>query len=360
MAAGEFYAAILAGGRGTRFWPRSRRETPKQLLPVVGETSLLQQTVARLEPLIPAERVWIFTSELLREKIIEQLPDVPPDQVVAEPVQRNTGPCIAMAARLLAERDPDAVMGVFPSDHLIEDEAAYLQALSWAADAARAKAELVVLGIEPRWAETGYGYIEYPEGTRSGSSTPVRVVQFREKPDRETAERYVRAGNFSWNSGMFVWRASTLIEAVGRHMPQTADVLAKLPEFSSPDFGASLKKHYAECDSLSIDYGVLEKADNIVGFTCADFGWNDVGSWEAVYKLADTDGSGNAGRTRIEAIDATGNYVDAPGKLVALVGVNDLVVVDSPDALLICPRDQAQKVSAMVKALEQTGHDELL
>ncbi len=361
MAAGGFYAAILAGGRGTRFWPRSRRETPKQLLPVVGETSLLRQTVARLESVIPAERVWIFTSDLLREQIIEQLPEVPPEQVVAEPVQRNTGPCIAMAARLLAETEPDAVMGVFPSDHLIEDEQAYLEILRAAADAARAKKELVVLGLEPRWAETGYGYIEYPEGTRPGSAAPAPVVQFREKPDRETAEQYVEAGNFFWNSGMFVWRASTLLEAVEQHMPQTAAALAKLPPFSSAGFPASLSTHYAQCDNLSIDYGVLEKADNIVGFACADFGWNDVGSWEAVYKLADTDDFDNAARTTsLESIDATGNYVDAPGKLVALIGVDDLVVVDSPDALLICRRDQAQKVSDLVKALERAGRSDLL
>ena len=360
MAEGQFYAVILAGGRGTRFWPRSRRETPKQLLPVVGETSLLQQTVARLEPLIPAERIWIFTSDLLREKIIEQLPAVPPEQVVAEPVQRNTAPCIAMAARLLAERDPDAVMGVFPSDHLIEDETAYLEILRSAAEAARSNKELVVLGIEPRWAETGYGYIEYPAGTVPGSYSPSPVVQFREKPDRQTAQQYVDAGNFCWNSGMFVWKASTLLAAVAQYMPQTASALCKLPPFGAPNFASSLAEHYAACDNLSIDYGVLEKASNIVGFSCADFGWNDVGSWEAVYTLADKDGVSNAPHTPIEAIDASGNYVDAPGKLVALVGVDNLVVVDTLDALLICPREKAQQVSAVVKALAASGREDLL
>lgn len=360
MKTPQLHAVILAGGRGTRFWPRSRKRLPKQLLPVVGDETLLQQTVSRLEPLIPPDRIWIFTNDLLRMRIRRQLPAVPTRQIIAEPVQRNTGPCIAMAARLLRERDPDAVMAVFPADHLIADEQAYLDVIAKAGETAAAKDELVVLGIEPRWAETGYGYIQFPKGTKPGLGKSVKVVQFEEKPKAARAQEFVDAGNFYWNSGQFLWRAKTLEDAVERFMPKTAEALSKLPRLGSRGFSKGLRAQYPLCDNLSIDYGILERSDNIVGFPCKDFGWSDVGSWDAVYDLAPKDAQGNAARTPVELMDAKGNYVDAPGKMVALVGVNDLMVVDTKDALLICPRQDAQKVSAMVKALEKAGWDSLL
>ena len=360
MKTPQLHAVILAGGRGTRFWPRSRKRLPKQLLPVVGDQTLLQQTVERLRPLIPPERVWIFTNDLLRLRIRRQLPEVPPRQIIAEPAQRNTGPCIAMAARLLRERDPEAVMAVFPADHLIADEEAYLNVIAKAGEQAAQKPELVVLGIEPRWAETGYGYIEFPKGTKAGQGKAVKVVRFEEKPKAPKAREFFEAGNYYWNSGQFLWQAKTLEAAVERHMPQTAEALAGLARLGARGFGKSLRAQYPLCDNLSIDYGILEKADNIVGFPCKDFGWSDVGSWDAVYDLAPKDAQGNAARTAVELLNATGNYIDAPGKLVALVGVDDLMVVDTKDALLICPRKDAQKVSAMVKALEKAGWDSLL
>ena len=360
MGSPRLHAAILAGGRGTRFWPRSRRRTPKQLLPVFGDSSLLQQTVERLRPLIPDERIWIFTNELLRPAIEAQLPDVPRRQIVAEPEARNTAPCIAMAARLIEQADPGAVMAVFPSDHLIGEEQAYLDVISGAARAAESGEHLVVLGIEPRWAETGYGYVEFPEGTRAGGFHAIPVVQFREKPNEKTAQEFVDAGNFYWNSGQFLWRASTLTAAVEKHLPRTAEALSELAPLDSRDFPISLGELYPLCDSTSIDYGVLEKAKNIVGLACKDFGWNDVGSWEAVYQVSSKDANANVVRGALEALDASGNYVDAPGKLVALVGVEGLVVVDTEDALLVCRREDAQKVSALVKALEEAHGDALL
>lgn len=359
MSGLSLHAAILAGGRGTRFWPRSRSVVPKQLLPVVGSKSLLEQTVSRLEPLIPHERVWVFTNEQLQAKIRKLLPGVPARQIVAEPEARNTGPCIAMAARLIGRQDPDGVMGVFPSDHLIADEKSFLRMLEVAAKAA-ARRKLVVMGLEPRWPETGYGYIEFPPDVKLGSRRAAKVVRFREKPNLRTAKKFVAAGNFYWNSGMFLWRADTISQAVAAHMPQTAGALDGLAPLASSRFRASLRKQYPLCENTSIDYGVLEKADNIVGFPCKDFGWNDIGSWEAVYNLAAKDPKGNASNTPVELLEASGNYVDAPGKLVALVGVKDLVVVDTPDALLVCPRKDAQKVSALVKALEKAGWDGVL
>ncbi len=355
---GEFHAVILAGGRGTRFWPRSRRLTPKQLLPVMGQASLLEQTVERLSPLAPPERIWILTNESLQRKIRKLLPQVPREQIIAEPVQRNTGPAIALAAKLIGQRDAGAVMGVFPSDHLIAKEKAFIQAIKRAAKAARRR-ELIVFGIEPRHPETGYGYIEFPRDVAAGAQA-WPVVRFREKPNLAAAKRFVKAGKFFWNSGMFVWSVETISDSVARFMPETAKMLEQLAPLGSRRFTSSLRRIYPLCDDISVDYGVLEKADNIVGFACKDFGWNDIGSWAAVYELAGKDELGNVENTPVELLDAGGNYVDAPGKLVALVGVNDLVVVDTPDALLICPRDQAQKVSALVKALEKAGWDGVL
>lgn len=359
MKKAPLHAVILAGGRGTRFWPKSRTKTPKQLLSFSGQDSLLQETVNRLAPLVPPERIWILTNDILARAIRKQLPGVPKHQIIAEPVQRNTAPAIALAARLIAQQDPSAIMGVFPSDHLIAKPKPFLQVISRAARAAQ-QDQLVVLGLEPRWAETGYGYIEFPKETPLGSTAAIPVKRFREKPDQKTANRFLKAGCFFWNSGMFVWKAAVIQEAVQSFLPKTTRALAALPPLGSRGFRAALKTAYPKCDSTSIDYGILEHASNIVGFPCKDFGWNDIGSWQAAYELGSKDSSGNVARSPLEAIDASGNYVDAPGKLVALVGVDDLVVVDTPDALLVCPRSKAQQVSALVKALERAKKDSLL
>lgn len=356
---GQLHGVILAGGRGTRFWPLSRRRNPKQLLNVVGAGSLLQQTVERLRPVIPPERIWILTSELLRRRIVSQLPEVPRRQIIAEPVQRNTAPAIALAAKLVNDRDPEAVIGIFPSDHAISRPAVYLRTLRRAARAARG-GELIVLGIPPAWPETGYGYIELPAGTKQGSGDALKVVSFREKPELAAAKRYVNAGNFYWNSGQFLWRTRTILDAIARYMPAAAAAIGKVAPVSSRSFARSLREQYPRCENISIDYGVLEKANNIAGFACEDFGWNDVGSWEAVYQLLSKDRAGNVTRSEIVQIGAASNYVDARKKLVALVGVRDLVVVDTPGALLICKRDEAQKVSKVVQLLEGAGREDLL
>jgi mannose-1-phosphate guanylyltransferase len=355
----NYYGLILAGGRGTRFWPRSRRAQAKQVLNVVGERSLIQNTVARLAPLIPPERVWILTNSHLRDQIVRQLPEVPKNQIIAEPMQRNTAPAIGLAAHILESIDPKAVMGVFPSDHVIANEKAYLRMLKPAFRAAE-EGKIAVLGIAPRWAETGYGYIEFPKGTKPDGSSVAEVKKFREKPELKVAKKYLAAGNFFWNAGMFFWKASTLLDALRTHQPKTATLIAGLPPFGHRQFAARLAEVFPLCENISIDYAVLEKAENVVGVPCGEFGWNDVGSWNAVYELLDRDGEANASRSELLVSESSGNYVDAGKKIVALLGVKDLIVVDTPDALLVADRNRAQEVGDLVKMLERAGKNELL
>lgn len=355
----HYYGLILAGGRGTRFWPRSRRARAKQVLAILSERSLIQSTVDRLSPLIPPERLWVLTNEHLREEIVRQLPSIPRRQILAEPIQRNTAPAIGLAAHILQSLDNDAVMGVFPSDHVIAKPRRYLQ-FARAGFRAAAEGKIVVLGIVPRWAETGYGYIEFPRGTRAGSLDPLPVTSFREKPDAKTALKYLAAKRFYWNAGMFFWRADVLLDALRRHLPKTATLLASLPRFSGHQFHTKLSQVFPRCENISIDYAVLERASNVVGFACDDIGWNDVGSWNAVYELVAHDRDGNAARSVIISADSSGNYIDAGNKLVALLGTHDLVVVDTPDALLIADRARAQQVGDIVRSLEQKRRNDLL
>jgi len=308
--------------------------------------------------MIAPERLWVLTSEALRDTIIRQLPGIPKQQVIAEPLQRNTAPAIGLIAHVLASMDPDAVMGVFPADHVIGKVAAF-QAVVRAALKSATAGHLTVVGIKPRWAETGYGYIEFPRGIATGAK-PLPVRRFHEKPEIAKARRYLAAGNYYWNSGMFFWRARVLLDELRRHLPRTAAVLASLPAWGARDFFTHLKQAFPLCDNISIDYAVLEKAAKVSGIAAADFGWNDVGSWNAVYELMERDAAGNALANESVCLDARNNFVDARGKLVALVGVQNLIVVDTPDALLIADRSRAQQVGDVVKALEKRRRDDLL
>lgn len=358
----HYYGLILAGGRGTRFWPRSRRRSAKQVLHVVGERSLIQATVDRLRSVIAPERLWVMTNQYLRDAIVKQLPEIPARQVLAEPIQRNTAPAIGLAAHILHSVDSDAVMGVFPSDHVIAKPAAYRNVVK-AAFRSAAAGHLMVVGIQPRWPETGYGYIEFPRGSQGGGLDPLPVRRFREKPQLPQARRFVAAGHFFWNSGMFFWRADTLLDQLRQHLPKTATVLASLPGFGARGFARKLSQAFPLCDNISIDYAVLEKAaaaKQVSGIPAADFGWSDVGSWNAVFELLPRDADGNAARPDSLCIHSHNNFVDARDKLVALLGVDDLIVVDTPDALLVASRDRAQQVGDVVKALEKRKREDLL
>ena len=353
------YGLILAGGRGTRFWPRSRRASAKQVLSFFGDRSLIQQTVDRLAPVIPPERIWVLTNAHLRDQIVKQLPEVPSRQILAEPAQRNTAPAIGLAARIIETIDPGAVMGVFPSDHVISKPREYVRLVKPAIRAAR-EGNIVVLGLQPRWAETGYGYVEFPRGVKAGSTEAIAVKRFREKPDARTAAKFVRAGNFYWNAGMFFFRTSAMLDALREFLPATAALLDSLPKFGTPRFNAKLREVFPQCENISIDYAVLERAKNVVGLAAGDIGWSDVGSWNAVYELEQSDQHGNVLKGDALVESSSGSYVHAKERLVALVGVKDLIIVDTPDALLIVSREYSQQVGDLVKRLEKAGREDLL
>lgn len=354
------HAVILAGGRGVRFWPRSRTGRPKQFLAELDHRSLLRQTADRLLEAFPPERVWVLTQEPLRALVEEELPEIPPERVVAEPEQRGTAPAIGLAALLLQREDPEAVMGVFPADHAIEGKRAYAGLLRQALAAADTSERLLVVGVPPRWPETGYGYLEFPEGAKPGSAEPIPIVRFREKPSLDEARALLATGRFFWNSGQFFWRATVFTEELRRFLPDTWQLLADLAQHSGKRFRAGLAERYGSCRNISVDRGILERSSRVAGFAAPEIGWNDVGSWRALHDLLPKDSSGNCARTEGVFLRSSGNYVDVPGKLVALLGVQDLVVVETPDALLICPRDEAPNVGAIPDALRATDRDDLL
>src|SRR6202453_220846 len=358
----DFRPVILAGGSGTRFWPRSRRARAKQVLALDGERSMIQQTVERLKPLAGLDNTWIITNEHLAHEIADQLPGLPAGQIVQEPVARNTAPACGLAAFLIERQNPSAVLGVFPSDHVIADEPRFLKALQKGIALAATGDNMVVLGIEPTRAETGYGYIETGDYAKDNSAHHVR--RFTQQPNLNRAEEFVADGNYFWNSGMFLWSARTLANAVREHLPKTAPLLEKIAgTFGTGKFTGTLRRLYPMCENISIDYAVLEprssKGEQNSNIFClpADFGWNDLGSWTALHehhvaKSQPSDGNLISGEGSF-ALNATGNYVHAPGKFVAAVGVNNLVVVETGDALLITTRERAQDVGKIVKYLDE-------
>jgi mannose-1-phosphate guanylyltransferase len=357
----HFYPVILAGGRGTRFWPLSRKRRAKQLLALDGKHTMIQQTVARLAPMAAPSRFWIITNDDLRPAILRQLPKLHAKQIIAEPVGRNTAPAIGLAAFLLLRHDPEAVLGLFPSDHVIADPAQYRATLSRGIEIAAVGENIVVLGIRPTRPETGYGYIEAGAPDHDGS---LRVRRFTEKPDLGLAQRFLDAGNYFWNSGMFLWRADTLANALREHLPNTAPLLEKIAAaYGTRKFAETFRKLYPKCENISIDYAVLEprsakgEARSRIFCLPSDFGWNDLGSWTALHEhhvaKAKRGGGSPVSTSGRFTLNAQNNYVHVPGKFVALVGVSNLVIVETEDALLITTLDQSQNVGKVVKHLDE-------
>lgn len=343
-------AVVLAGGAGTRFWPASRRARPKQLLPLVGGESLLRLTLARIAPRVPIDDVLVATGAHLAEATAAALPELPRENLLAEPAPRNTGPAIAWATWRIAKTEPDAVVCVFPSDHFVADEPAFHRALD-AAIACAAAGRVVTLGVVPSRPETGFGYVERGGDLGGGAFAALRFV---EKPDLATAERYLAAGTFSWNAGMFFFRASVMKDAVRRYLPELAAGLDRVLADER-----ALAEVFPRLPSISIDYGVMEKAaaEQRVAIVPGDFGWNDLGSWQSAWELAERDAAGNALPPGAVAVGASRNLVVASGrpKTWALAYVEDLVIVETEDAVLVIPRSRAQEVRDVIAALEARG-----
>lgn len=358
----NFYPVILAGGRGTRFWPLSRKRMAKQLLPLNSNKSMIQETVERLAPLADRKNFWVITNDDLLQPISKQLRGVPREQLVAEPVGRNTAPAIGLAAFILERIAPKAVLGLFPSDHVTANETQFRKDIAKAVRLAAAGENIVVLGIKPTRAETGYGYIEVGDLHERGV---MRVRRFTEKPNAEKAQEFVESGHYFWNSGVFVWGARTLANALREHLRETAPFLEEIAaSYGTKDFARTFARLYPKCENISVDYAVLEprsaKGEHSSNIFClrADWGWNDLGSWAALFdhRAAEqqlTDHENVVTSKGAFTHEAGGNFVHAPQKFVAVVGVQDLVVVETDDALLITTRKNSQDVGKVVKFLDE-------
>lgn len=349
------YAVIMAGGKGSRFWPRSREKKPKHLLDITGEKTIIQETVQRIKYLVSPDNILVVTGKKHAAALMKQIPDIPPQNIIIEPEGKNTAACIGLAALHIHKVAPDDVMIVLPSDHLIADSAKFMDVLKAAGQAASEDEILVTIGIKPSSIQTGFGYIE--QGSlfkHMGHEEIFRVKSIREKPDYQQAQEFIARGNFYWNSGIFIWKTSTILKEISRWLPELYAGLNKIKEaLGSPDESKIGPRVYRTLKSISIDYGIMEKADNVF-MLHGDFGWSDVGSWDTLWEISDKDQKGNVliRDSKFIAEDSEGSLVYNPRKLTALVGVKDLLIVETNDALLICKRGHSQDVKKIVEKLE--------
>lgn len=358
------YAVIMAGGVGARFWPRSREKSPKQLLEILGKGTMIQNTVKRLEEIVSPERMFVVTNKVQKPQVGKQLPHFPDQNVIMEPVGRNTAPCIGLAALHVRRLDPDAVMLVTPSDHLIQDVAEFKRVMHLAIETAYDSKSLLTVGIHPTHPETGYGYIQM--FVEDGAHNPyfsrgvLKVKTFAEKPNLQTAERFLASGDFLWNSGMFVWRVDTIVQHIQMCLPELHHELMKVDKtIGTPQYQAALETAYGVIRGISIDYGVMEKAEAVYVIP-GKFGWSDIGSWDEVYRVSGKDDNGNCINGKVIPKDTTTSYIFSPNKLVATVGVSDLIVINTDDALLICKRGRSQDVKEVSDYLKRKQMNDYL
>ena len=347
----RFHPVILAGGRGERFWPLSRRARPKQLLPLLSDRPMVADTLERLRGLADPKDAWIITSRDLRAAVRAAVPSVPRERIIGEPVGKNTAPAIALAAWWLRDLGPDVVVAILPSDHRVEPAALFREELAAAAKAALDRRAIVVIGVPPTRPDTGLGYIEVGEPVAAGSAFR-EVVAFREKPDASTAARYVEGGRHLWNAGIFVFAPEIMLGEIRLHAPDIAALLSDLPDRPGRGTDAALERYYAAAPSISIDYAVMERTRRAV-VARAGFAWDDLGSWAALETQGTKDANGNVVRGRAFLHDSTGVIAFSDGGLVAAIGIKDLVIVHTGDVTLVCPRDRAQEVRALVERIKK-------
>lgn len=352
---------IMAGGKGERFWPKSRTNLPKQFLNISGNKSMLQQSIDRLVKLIPIDRIFIVTNELYAELLLAQIPQLPVENIIIEPIGRNTAPCIGLASIIIEERFPDSTMVVMPSDHIIRNDEGFIEILKAAVKIAEDSSNLVTLGIEPSYPETGYGYIERTNQMISVNEiSAYSVNKFVEKPDFVTAQSYLESGNYYWNSGIFIWRVSVIRKYIKELMPEMHDILGTMKCFiSKPEFEDIVKSEFVKMPDQSIDYGIMEKVSDIFVIPCL-FGWDDVGSWTALERIDDLDDNGNVIKGNILNLDTKRCIIESNGKLIATLGIEDLIIVDTEDVTLICAKDKAQEVKMLLKELRMQKLEQYL
>ena len=355
------YAVIMAGGVGTRFWPRSRIKRPKQLLNIGDKRSMIQATVDRLENLIPHDKTYIVTTKPQKAEIQLQLPFLKSKNLIIEPKGKNTAPCIGLAAIILKQMDPEAVMAVLPADHRILNDTHFREVLAAAEILAARDNCLVTLGINPTYPSTGYGYIQISDKRDEISGIEAyKVKTFAEKPDLKTAERFLKSGDFFWNSGMFIWKADTILKEIEKSLPDLYDGLMEIKKYlGSEKEKEVIQKVYCQIKSISIDYGVMEQSDNVFVLKGA-FQWNDVGNWEEVYKVSAKDSNANVLLGNHLLKDSKGCFIDVPKRFVAAIGIENLIVVETDDALLICPRNRTQEVKELVDTMNRKNLDKYL
>jgi len=353
------FAVIMAGGKGERFWPLSTSKRPKQVLSLIGGRPMLAQAVDRLKGFIPPERVIVITNASLVDVSREAAPELPPENIIGEPFGRDTAAACALAAAIVKARCSNGSFCILTADHVMKDIGLFQQTLREGFEQAESGEKLVTIGIKPEFASTGFGYIETSDAVESAGDVKfLKAVRFVEKPDAVTAQGYIDSGRFFWNSGMFIWSADTLLKSLAMYEPPLKSMAeAMMPVVDSSEFEERLEDEYGKLERISIDYAVMEKADNIVT-ACGTFGWFDVGSWPALEDHFEKDSGNNVVVGDGKLLDASGNVVVSNGRLTALIGVEDLVVVQGENATLICPKDRAQEVKAMVKLIEADGRYE--
>ena len=354
----NLYAVIMAGGIGARFWPRSKKKSPKQLLKIIGENTMIQETFSRINGLVPKENILIVTNETQKPGIIEQIPEIPGENIIVEPFGRNTAACIGLASVIIQQRSNDAVTFVMPADHIVKENDRFLCTLKTAAKFSSENNALVTIGIQPSRPETGYGYIQIDED--SGKSDVFKVMTFAEKPNYSTAVDFIKSGDFFWNSGMFIWKVETILNEIKELMPDLYEGLVQIrDQVNNPDFQNILSEIYGHLKSISIDYGIMEKSEKVY-LVKGQFSWSDVGSWEAVYELSEKDKDGNVKVGKVYTDMAMDSYIYSPDKFTAVIGLDNIIVINHKDSLLICKRDKSQDVKNIIDYLKLNKLDDLI